>query len=102
MKYSNACSRYGASMGRPSTSDRELSHIDGIDVKLKLQRVPLDSGGYDPGGAYWGHGSPLWRSEGSVELATGSHDITLYLRVSDRDHAKSMIRAKLRAARFYR
>jgi hypothetical protein len=33
------------------------------DQSITLERVPLDSGGYDPGGAYWGSGGrtlPLW------------------------------------------
>lgn len=53
--YSKAYSAYGASMGRPGRAiplENEL---------CKLHRVPLDSGGYDPGGAYWGTPSDLWR-----------------------------------------
>jgi hypothetical protein len=46
-------SRYGAPMGRRD---------DQIDwgKRLYLRRVPIDSGGYDPGGAYWGLGRPLY------------------------------------------
>jgi len=39
--------KFGAPMGRPS---RPLDH----DGKWKAKTVPLDEGGYDKGGAYWG------------------------------------------------
>lgn len=47
---------YGAPMGRP-----ENGYIS-VDVprSIRLFRVNLDSGGYDDGGAYWGHGDPLY------------------------------------------
>ena len=47
----NVNSQYGAPMGR---RDRPIS---GVAV---LEQVPIDSGGYDPGGAYWGIGEPMW------------------------------------------
>lgn len=42
-----AHSKYGAPMGRPSNT---LDH----DGEWLAQPVPLDEGGYDLGGAYWG------------------------------------------------
>lgn len=102
LKLSNACSRYGASMGRGSTTDRELRMLDGVPVKLSLQRVRLNSGGYDNGGAYWGTGEPLWLAQGDVDGVTDVDGVALYLRASNRDHAKALVRAKLRAATFYR
>ncbi len=48
-------SQYGASMGRRSSGE--------LCGKISLQRVRLDSGGYDKGGAYWGTGTPLWYAE---------------------------------------
>lgn len=101
LSLSNACSRYGASMGRDSTSERDLRMLDGVPVKLSLQRVRLDSGGYDSGGAYWGTGEPLWLATGDVDVVDVD-GVTMFLRARDRDHAKSLVRAKLRAARFYR
>ena len=41
---------YGASMGRRSDLDSSYSGA------ASIRRVPLDEGGYDPGGAYWGAG----------------------------------------------
>jgi hypothetical protein len=46
--------RRGASMGRRGRNE------PGGDSKFTLRRVPVDSGGYDRGGAYWGIGSPLY------------------------------------------
>lgn len=46
-------SRYGAPMGR---RDATLDW----GARLYLRQVPIDSGGYDPGGAYWGLGQPLY------------------------------------------
>ncbi len=53
--YSKAYSQYGASMGR-----REFGRPD-LNELCNLHKVPLDNGGYDPGGAYWGTGVTLWR-----------------------------------------
>ena len=47
------CDR-GAPMGR-----REY-HQKPDNRTVLLARVRLDSGGYDPGGAYWGIGAPLY------------------------------------------
>lgn len=47
--------RYGAPMGR---------HTGNPDPdaqgRFQLRKVNLDSGGYDSGGAYWGHGQQLY------------------------------------------
>lgn len=84
--HTKAYSQYGASIGR---------HTGGVDAntteKLHLRRVPIDRGGYDPGGAYWGTGAPLWYvydDEGQEE----------YFRARDRVAAK----AKFPRARWYR
>lgn len=46
--------RYGAPVGRAGD--------DLAGQRAALVPVPLDPGGYDAGGAYWGHGAPLWRA----------------------------------------
>jgi hypothetical protein len=45
---------HGASLGRRNTLSLDYAG------EVMLRRVPLDEGGYDPGGAYWGGGSPLF------------------------------------------
>ena len=81
--------RYGAPMGR-------IEHGGNVDEKLYLRRVPLDSGGYDSGGAYWGIGAPLF------ECFNETGDFTRYLRAGDRERAKELIRADYPDARFHR
>lgn len=68
-------SQYGASMGRRSDLPEDT------DDRLEIRRVPIDEGGYDPGGAYWGTGTPLFMvedEEGRIR----------YLRARDADAAK--------------
>lgn len=79
--------KYGAPMGRIT---RPLT--PGETPRLHLVRVPLDSGGYDSGGAYWGHGAPLycvWDDETNG---------VQYVRAADREQA----RARFPGKRFYR
>lgn len=64
--------------------------------KITLQRIRLDSGGYDPQGAYWGRGEPLyWAADES-----GEYDATF--RADDREDAKDIVREMFPNARFYR
>ncbi len=86
---SNVSSKYGAPMGRASTTARELERDEAQPGKLYLQRVRLDSGGYDSGGAYWGHGEPLY-------VATDHEDVTVFVRGVDRDDAKDAVRSLLK------
>ena len=83
------CSMYGASMGR-----RDTDIPRNTTAKLRLYRVPLNSGGYDPGGAYWGTGTPLY----CAELNTDESTMIEYFRAYDREDAKS----RFPSARFYR
>lgn len=50
MKLENVSCRYGAPMGRRDDASIETS----VPRFVRLQRVRLDSQGYDSGGAYWG------------------------------------------------
>lgn len=78
--------KYGAPMGRAERGS------DPGEEKWTLQRVRLDSGGYDTGGAYWGIGEPLyWASAGDVDR---------YVRASDREIAKTRIRKEFPEAFF--
>lgn len=54
--------KYGAPMGRSG------SWIYEPGAPIVLQRVELDSGGYDEGGAYWGFGDPLWWAHSETGL----------------------------------
>lgn len=83
-------SRYGAPMGR-----RSFPYLATEAGRLHLQRVPINSGGYDRGGAYWGLGAPLW----CVMDQDGN---TQYFRAASRDAAKAQILAEWQGARFFR
>lgn len=67
-KLSQVSCRYGAPMGRASAHPGTDPHCT-----IRVSRVRLDSGGYDSGGAYWGHGAPLWYASGIDEF-DGSRD----------------------------
>lgn len=80
------CSR-GAPMGRVC----EMTNVSG---KVRLFKVSLDSGGYDSGGAYWGHGQRLYACIGE--------GFAYYLRSSCRELAKSDLVVLFPSLRFYR
>lgn len=88
------CAR-GAPMGRADWDDgapRDLPR------KFYLRRINLDSGGYDSGGAYWGHGAPLYLAE-TVGV---EGEAVLYLRAATREAAKVEVKGRYPAARFFR
>jgi len=66
-------SQYGARMGRVSDLP------DNYAGELTIRRVPIDEDGYDPGGAYWGTGNPLFciaDAEGRTHYIRGTGDGT--------------------------
>lgn len=67
--------RRGASMGRLCDLDYEVGD------RLTIRRVPLDEGGYDPGGAYWGIGAPLF--------CVAKEEFVTYLRAASFEDAKA-------------
>lgn len=90
MRYepSNVSSKYGAPMGRASYAARDAD-APGV-ARLSLQRVRINSGGYDSGGAYWGLGEPLY-------VATDGDGIEVFVRAPDRESAKDAVRALVQA-----
>lgn len=82
---------YGAPMGR------SVGHPgDEIVGRANLRRIRLDRGGYDPGGAYWGLGPPLWwvcGPDGEGEA---------FFRAADRETAKAHVVSRHPGATFYR
>jgi hypothetical protein len=101
--------RYGAPMGRHTGPEP-----GSLGDRWHLRRVPLDSGGYDSGGAYWGAGLPLYwarNQDGAEVFVRLEHgDYTKALPYphhrgdsTDRAVAKYVIRRDYDAlARFYR
>lgn len=96
-------SKYGAPMGRANRNRFTDKQGRTFELTLaehappmRLVRCPLDSGGYDRGGAYWGIGPGLYYFENS----TG--DISGYVRGRTRRHAKLEVLKLHPHARFYR
>jgi hypothetical protein len=55
-QFEMVASRYGAPIGRHASGT-----LENVEPRtLRLFQVRLDRGGYDDGGAYWGHGIALW------------------------------------------
>lgn len=88
---SNVSSRYGAPMGRVERHSPALPA-----ARFYLRRVPINSGGYDAGGAYWGLGAPLYWAT----CTTGAAEF--FFRARTRDAAKAEVLARHPGARFYR
>jgi hypothetical protein len=88
-----AGSARGAPFGRPSASRNEIS---APPQQFYLTKIRINAGGYDPGGAYWGVGQPLYYFTTEDGAESG------YLRASDRDHAKDKVRQLHPGARFFR
>ena len=86
----NVNSKYGAPMGR-STGYNFLETDSG---KIALRRINLDSGGYDKGGAYWGHGEALYET---LDIYGNG----FILRATSRDKAKAIIWEDFPDAKFY-
>ena len=82
-------SPYGAPMGRRGATDLDTS------APLALHRVPINSQGYDRGGAYWGVGAPLY------EVIDQDGD-GFFVRAKDRADAKARIIHTHPDARFFR
>lgn len=58
----------GAALGR---SDLTEPDEETFDAPFTLKRIPLDSGGYDPNGTYFGTGEPLYwlaSEDGTVDI----------------------------------
>jgi len=94
--------KYGAPMGRPSSNSytdkqgRTFEITATPDAKpFLLQRIRINNGGYDSGGAYWGLGDPLYYYEGPLS------DISGFVRGATREKAKEAVRAIHKHARFY-
>jgi hypothetical protein len=63
-------------------------------VKWTLQRVRLNSGGYDASGSYWGVDKPLY-------WAGNDEGASFHFRAADREKAKAFVRAEHPNATFY-
>jgi hypothetical protein len=84
--HSKGYSQYGAQMGRRSINANNYN-----GERLHLRQVPVDGGGYDPGGAYWGIAENLWCAYCHID--DGKDTLEIYTRAATREHAKEFIDA---------
>ena len=82
-----------------------------VKVKLRLVRLDINQGGYDKGGAYWGHRRPgfsLYWAESKEEFDLAPYarptfgTLEIPVDATSREDAKRKIRDLLPNARFYR
>lgn len=60
---------------------------------VSLTKVPLNSGGYDSSGRYWGTGEPLFLLDCPCNLSTGSAHLNAhYIRAANRATAAAKAR----------
>ncbi len=90
-------SKYGAPMGR-----RDFRGDPDYEYHIHLTRVRLDSGGYDSGGAYWGHGQPLYMAEAGPNGTDEVAELRVFLRASSRLEAKRLVQIDYPKASLYR
>jgi len=76
IQLSKGYSSWGAQMGRDDHAVRGRCH---------LQRMHIDKGGYDSGGAYWGIGRPMYVCE-------DSEGNQFFIRARHRSDAKNWVR----------
>lgn len=92
--------RHGVPPGVPGFKGRrrrgfgDVSHFTCSNEKTSIERVRLNSGGYDSSGRYFGHGEPLFYFY--------NRDSWGHVRARDRADAKAKLRAKCPSTRFYR
>jgi len=95
--------------GEPTTGPTRET-LAAIPRRFYLRALPLDAGGYDPGGAYWGlsfDGSTLYAAWAPSTLATLEGETLeldaarVYVRARNRDHAKRETLAVFPGARFF-
>lgn len=108
LRLNGGSSPRGADMGRFSF----LPFDRNAPVRFHLMRMPLDSGGYDESGAYWGHGAPMFRAVAANEVPVPASYLNRaetrldrpqwFTRAKSRAEAKALLVAEVPGARFYR
>lgn len=95
------CEKVGSKYGAPMGRNGDQIDPDGR-VKWRLRQVPLNSGGYDPGGAYWGTGEPLFCAWGADIEDPDAEEFRVYFRARNRAQAKRWLLNEAPGSLFYR
>lgn len=67
-----------------------------VPVRFSVRRVPLNGGGYDSSGVYWGTGAPLYVA------ASDDGGAEMHFRAAGREAAKAYVLRYYPSATFYR
>ena len=63
-------------------------------MKVTLQKIRLNQGGYDRSGAYFGIGSPLYVAMATID----DNEESYHFRARDRNHAKEIVRVNWKSS----
>lgn len=74
--------RRGAALGR-----RTIEGDRATDARIYLRKIPIDEGGYDPNGTYFGAGQPLYWA------CTEDNAVDFVFRAASRQAALEHVRA---------
>jgi hypothetical protein len=88
----------GAKMGRYNLIPDDL----GAPCKLRLVKLAINSGGYDEGGAYWGHasnGTRVYWAHRTPDLELS--EINVFVWAPHRTEARDLVTLLIPNARFY-
>jgi hypothetical protein len=83
-------------MGRDAGWRETVPEAERLPGRVNLFKIRINGGGYDAGGAYWGHGDQLWSA------CTTDGSWVTYFRAPTRDKAKAIVLAEMPGATFYR
>jgi len=94
----------GAALGRYSyRGDPDFEY------KFVLRKIPLDSGGYDPNGTYFGHGDPIYWYASTNHNSTDDEgnlievaEVDCTIRGKNRESVKKAILEDYPRAKFFR
>jgi hypothetical protein len=88
----------GAMMGRCNLLPDDLD----APCKLRLIKLSINAGGYDEGGAYWGHASNGARIYWAHRApSAGLSEINLFAWAPSRKEARNLVTVILPSARFH-
>ena len=93
---SNACSQWGADMGRRNSIPADIETAG----KLYLEKLKWIDRDYDSGGCYWGGGmgDNVYRAQGE----TATEQIEIFVRAKSRAAAKELVWDFVPTVKFHR
>lgn len=87
VKFKDVSGVRGAPMGRSNVTED-------FEKPCHLVEVPLDEGGYDPGGAYWGSGAPGLYCAANGLVGTDARHCSIFVRANSLKEAREIIQTR--------